>query len=156
MISQSFIRFLRQHFALDWHGIHGASHWARVRANGLLLAEQTGADPQVVEVFSFVHDAERRSDASDPDHGPRAARLAAEINDEYFKLSPSQLNQLMKACDGHSLGYQKADITVITCWDADRLDLGRVGIKPNPGKLCTPAARQKTMIEWAYNRSRSK
>ena len=23
------IHRLRQHFALDWHGIHGSPHWAR-------------------------------------------------------------------------------------------------------------------------------
>jgi uncharacterized protein len=44
-------------------------------------------------------------------------------------------------------------MTVLTCWDADRLDLGRVGIKPNPHRLCTAAARDPMMIEWAYKRS---
>jgi len=153
MISKPYIQFLREHFYLDWHGPHGAPHWARVRANGLLLAEQTGADCDIVEVFAFIHDAERRNDGSDPDHGQRAARLARDINQEFFRLSSQQLDLLMVACEGHSRGGRKGDITVLTCWDADRLDLGRVGIKPDPAKLCTAAARQQTMIEWAYKRS---
>jgi len=44
-------------------------------------------------------------------------------------------------------------VTVQTCWDADRPDLYRVGIKPNPDLLCTEIARQPGIIEWAVNRS---
>ena len=33
------LKHLRQHFAISWHGAHGASHWARVRNNGLMIAE---------------------------------------------------------------------------------------------------------------------
>ena len=40
-----------------------------------------------------------------------------------------------------------------TCWDADRLDLGRVGIVPNPRYLCTPAAKSPAVIDWAHLRS---
>lgn len=50
-------------------------------------------------------------------------------------------------------GHTDADITVQTCWDADRLDLGRVGINPAPEKLCTIAARDPEIMEWAYERS---
>lgn len=32
-------------------------------------------------------------------------------------------------------------ITVMICCDAVRLDLGRVGIKPRPEKLCTPETK---------------
>jgi uncharacterized protein len=32
----------------------------------------------------------------------------------------------------HTSGYTDADITVQVCWDADSLELGRVGIPPNP------------------------
>jgi hypothetical protein len=35
------------------------------------------------------------------------------------------------------------DITVQTCWDADRLDLPRVGIQPLPQFLCTEAAKKR-------------
>jgi uncharacterized protein len=47
-----------------------------------------------------------------------------------------------------------ADITIQTCWDADRLDLGRVGIVPDPARLCTVAARDPDLIRWAIERSR--
>ena len=32
-------------------------------------------------------------------------------------------------------------VTVQACWDVSRLDLDRVGIRPNTSKLCTEAAR---------------
>jgi uncharacterized protein len=37
------------------------------------------------------------------------------------------------------------------CWDADRLDLGRVGVTPAAHRLCTDAARD--LIEWADERA---
>ena len=57
VITRDLIRHFRQHFALDWHGIHGAPHWARVRANGLRLAQKTRARTDVIELFSFLHDS---------------------------------------------------------------------------------------------------
>ena len=38
-------------------------------------------------------------------------------------------------------------------WDADRLDLGRVGIRPAPKRLCTDAARAPEVVLAAYVRS---
>ncbi len=61
---------------------------------------------------------------------------------------------LVTACRDHSDGFTRADVTVQTCWDADRLDLGRVGMRPDPGRLCTEAAREPGGIEDAYQRSR--
>ncbi|MCB2041992.1 MAG: hypothetical protein KDH48_15080, partial [Rhodoferax sp.] len=61
---------------------------------------------------------------------------------------------LQAACRGHSDGHRAGhDVTVLTCWDADRLDLGRVGIRPLPERLCTAAAREPVVLEWAYRRS---
>ena len=34
-----------------------------------------------------------------------------------------------------------------------RLDLGRIGIRPEAERLCTQAARQADFIAWAYRRS---
>jgi len=48
----------------------------------------------------------------------------------------------------HSDGAVDADPTIQTCWDADRLDLGRVGIKP-AAKYLSPVASQH--IESAFN-----
>lgn len=153
VVSSALVTFLRGHFALDWAGIHGAPHWARVRENGLRLADTTGADRNVVEAFAFVHDSCRRNDGHDPDHGMRSAMLARSINDSLLMLDMAQLDLLIVACEGHSAGGLAGDITVRTCWDADRLDLGRVGIVPRADRLCTTAARDRDVIAWAYDRS---
>jgi uncharacterized protein len=152
MLDPELIQILRRQFALDWGGIHGARHWSRVRENGLRLAERTGAKPRVVELFAFLHDSRRLNDGRDPLHGPRAADFARKLARRAFEIEPADLELLAIACQGHSDGMTAGDVTVLTCWDADR-DLGRVGIKPHPSRLCTEAARDPVMLEWAYHRS---
>jgi uncharacterized protein len=121
---------VRRQFALTWKGLHGAPHWARVCENGLRLAESTGANTKVVELFAFLHDSRRLNDDSDWEHGKRAATLAQALAGSVFELAPTELEDLLTACHGHSDGLSEGNVTVLTCWNADRLDLGRVGIKP--------------------------
>ena len=155
LISQQLISFTRQEFRLDWDGIHGAPHWSRVRNNGLILAEQTGANRKVVEYFAFIHDLGRENDNHDPEHGYRAALIAEKIAGELIEVNEVELELLMEACQGHSDGHLIADVTVMTCWDADRLDLGRVGIRPDPDRLCNHQSRNSQLLEGAYERSLS-
>ena len=144
---------LRDCFSLDWDGIHGIGHWRRVRDNGLRLAAVTGARPRVVELFGYLHDSMRLDDGFDLEHGPRAAKFVRTLAGRGFHLPADELELLVHAIDFHSVGRIDGDVTVQTCWDADRLDLGRIGIVPEARRLCTPAARQPAMIEWAYRRS---
>ncbi|WP_199186981.1 hypothetical protein [Blastopirellula marina] len=60
---------------------------------------------------------------------------------------------LYQACAGHTTGLTHDDITVRTCWDADRLDLGRVGVTPHPSRLCTDFAKRPATIKWADGRA---
>ncbi|MCZ7597083.1 MAG: hypothetical protein M5U09_04060 [Gammaproteobacteria bacterium] len=154
LITPQLVAYLRHAFRLDWNGIHGAGHWARVRYNALVLAGRNGANTRVVELFAFLHDAERRNDDRDPGHGLRASRLAAELNGRLVRISDEEQALLEAACRGHSGGRSHDDLTVRTCWDADRLDLGRVGVRPDPDYLCTPKARDPALIEEAWSRSR--
>ena len=147
------LRYLRDRFLIDWHGHHGASHWVRVRRNGLLLAKQTGANALVVELFAFFHDSCRVNEYTDRNHGSRGAELAVKLRGKYFDATEAEMALLVCACSGHSDGHLDADITVQTCWDADRLDLGRVGIEPDAKYLCTAAAKDPETIASAYKRS---
>ena len=139
---------------LDWDGIHGIRHWMRVRDNGIRLAKLTGADLGVVEFFAFLHDSQRRNEWKDVGHGARAAEFVSRLRRLFTTLGDREFEHLVFACRFHSDGLIRADITVQTCWDADRLDLGRVGKRPNPEFLCTSAAKEESMIEWAYKRSK--
>jgi uncharacterized protein len=153
LITPELIEILSRRFALDWLGIHGARHWVRVRENGLRLAERTGASKRVVEVYAFVHDSQRFRDGRDPEHGERAAVFVRALRSRVLDLDDTELALLEDACRHHSMGRTRGDVTVRTCWDADRLDLGRVGIRPRAQYLCTDAARDPATIEWAYQRS---
>jgi uncharacterized protein len=153
-ISPVLIDYVRKKYTLHWEGIHGWNHWVRVYENGQHLARQNGADLLVVSLFAFTHDMARLNDSFDPRHGPRAAaRIVKDLQGKIIQLSPQQLAWLVKAVKLHTFGMTKADLTVMTCWDSDRLDLGRVGILPEPDRLCTPAAKDPATIAWAIKRS---
>ena len=151
LLFAAMMRDIRQQFVLDWHGIHGAAHWARVRHHGLALAHATGADPRIPALFSVIHDSQRRNEGHDPEHGFRAAIYAGSLRDRgLLKPDDVAFALLQTACVGHSDGGLKAELAVQVCWDADRLDLGRVGVRPDPARLCTQAARDPSRIAYAW------
>ncbi len=138
---------------LPWHGIHGLAHWGRVLDNGLRLAESTGADETVVTLFALFHDSRREDDGVDPDHGRRGAEFAMSLRGTCFEVTDRQAWLLHEACVYHADGHTEGDVTVRTCWDADRLDLPRTGIAVRPDRLCTDAARDYETIFWAAKRA---
>jgi uncharacterized protein len=153
--SDEMLETIRAQYRLDRDGLHGFPHWVRVRENGLRLAVITGADTAVVELFALLHDSRRRNDSWDPGHGARAAEFVEALNGSHFDLSATQLELLKVACALHSGGLVEGDITVQTCWDADRLDLGRIGVRPRLALFCTDAARRPDILDWAWLRSTS-
>jgi uncharacterized protein len=147
------IEIVQAQFKLNW-SIHGATHWGRVYENGMKLAEMTSAKPEIVSLFAFLHDSRRVTDGLDQGHGPRGAEFAKRLRAEgVIVISDADFDLLTLACAKHSDGFTDADITVQVCWDADRLDLGRCGVRPDPRYLCTDAAKDEQMIEWAFRRS---
>lgn len=154
VLSAALIRRLVVQYPLSTRGAHGPAHWFRVRAIGLRLAAETGADPTVVELFALFHDSRRLNEHRDHDHGSRGAALALEYQQQgWLEIGEAQMVLLQEACIHHTHGATEGDVTVQTCWDADRLDLGRVGIQPRADKLCTVAAKSGKMMEWAYRNS---
>lgn len=134
-------------FRISKDGLHGPNHWARVRRHARTVGQATGADLLVVELFAFLHDSQRRNEEEDPLHGPRGADYAASLHGVHFDLEAIRLEKLCFAIRHHSDGGRSQDPSIQTCWDADRLDLGRVGIKPS-AKYLSPAAAGE--IEAAY------
>ena len=88
----------------------------------------------------------RESDGHDSGHELRAARFALTIRARHIDLGEEEFTLLMTAMEGHTAGRRHEDVTVSTCWDADRLDLARVAITPDAGRLCTAAARDPETI----------
>jgi uncharacterized protein len=148
---QGMLTAIREQFKIDWHGIHGANHWARVLHHGMAIGTERSADLLVVELFAFLHDSQRHNDDEDYQHGRRAAEYARSLNTVYFELTATRMNALCKAIEHHSGGKVHDHATIQTCWDADRLDLGRVGIRPSAKFLSVEAVKH---IEEAYRWSR--
>jgi uncharacterized protein len=139
--------------SLGHDGFHGKEHWLRVLHNGRELASATDANRRVVELFALIHDSKRENEDYDPQHGRRSAEYARSLQGVWFKLETAELELLCYACHWHSDGLTEANTTVQACWDADRLDLGRVGVKPDPKYLCTSYAKRSDVIDAAYGRS---
>ena len=138
-------------YSLPVRGYHGVVHWARVLENGLRVAESTGADPEVVSLFALFHDSRRINEHRDDGHGQRGGDLAHSLRGTLVHLDDARFELLYEACRLHTDGLVEGDPTLQACWDADRLDLARVGISPSPRRLCTGTARD--LIEWANDRA---
>ena len=152
-VSEELFTHLVDTHPLGHDGFHGKDHWLRVLKNGRELATNTGANLRVVELFALIHDSQREHEGDDPEHGHRAAEYARSLQGVWFNLSSEELELLVYACRYHSDGFIEADLTVQVCWDAYRLDLGRVGVPPDPRYLCTEYARSDPVIEKAFQAS---
>ena len=123
----------------DWHlgPIHGIEHWKRVERNGLLLATDD-VNIKVVRLFAYFHDHKRLSDGWDLEHGRRAAEnldnirriLLSELTDDEFVM-------LKRACMEHTIIHRTGIPTIDACFDADRMDLPRVGYMPDPVRMAS-------------------
>ncbi len=123
--------------------IHGITHWKKVEKHGLWIAEESRADRLVVQLFAWFHDACRINDHKDDGHGKRAAEFAASQRGIVFDLDDIAFTLLSDACIGHTDGQTTTDATIGACWDADRLDLGRVGLLPQGRFMSTGRGREK-------------
>lgn len=154
MLGPELLRTILDGYVLPTFGLHGIGHWARVLENGVRLAEDEGGRVEVVRLFAVFHDARRWNDGHDPDHGPRGAELARKFRGTAFDLPDDDFERLYIACEEHTHTRHHDDVTVQCCFDADRLDLGRVGIRPDVRYLNTAAAKSNPLRAWALERSR--
>jgi hypothetical protein len=58
-------------------------------------------------------------------------------------LSARRAAKLERACAEHREGLITRDPTIGVSWDADRLELARLGVRPNARLLSTEAAKQQ-------------
>ena len=122
---------------------HGIEHWKQVESNGILLASRTRADISVVRLFAIFHDCKRMDDGHDAEHGLRGAEFARASREKgIFQLDDSRFEKLYHACRFHTEERTSGDVTIDTCYDADRLDLGRVGFRLDPSKMATATGKK--------------
>lgn len=131
--------------------LHGDEHWRGVADAGLTVGACTpGTDLGLVFLFGLMHDAMRWNEHDDPAHGERAAELLRELVVQRLLDLPTDREALLAlACRSHPEGTTSDDPTVGTCWDADRLNLWRLGWEPVPSLMSTADAKTPERIEWA-------
>jgi len=138
-------RICKDRFSLDIDGIHGKHHWWSVRIIGLQIAKINGADINFIKTFALLHDCCRENDERDKKHAERAAEFAKSLWNKVVFLDGFEFYLLAEALSGHNKKNNRSRtscLEVHTCWDADRLNLPRLGVKIKPEYLCTDAARQ--------------
>lgn len=140
MINEKVFNLLKSKSAFFNSLIHGINHWKTVERNALYLSQFNKADKEVLSYFAYFHDCMRENEYRDKGHGPRAAVFAMKHRD-LIPLNDIQFKQLTDACKGHTYGTRPECITINTCWDADRLDLLRVGVMPDANRLHNEEAK---------------
>ena len=142
---------------LPLFSIHGPGHWLRVLQNGRALAALTpGADTELIDLFAMLHDSERRDEDGDRGHGERAATSLWVLKIEgLLRVGSQRQKTLADACAGHELGGVTVDLTIGCCWDADRLELARLGRRPVAHFLSTTAALDPGIQAGAWQRGRT-
>ena len=141
MIDQGVLHLLRKESSFFDSPIHGIKHWKTVERNAHYLASFNNADKEVLSYFAYFHDCMRKNEARDKGHGPRGAAFAKKHRD-LIPLNDIQFKQLTDACKGHTYGKRPECVTINTCWDADRLDLLRVGTIPDADRLYNEEAKR--------------
>lgn len=128
---------------------HGPRHWAQVMRNvERIHAARPDANLAIGRAFAVLHDCCREHEVDDPEHGERAAAFVKELVREDKMLFRRELglglDQVRVLCDaiaGHNRGEVSTDATIGMCWDADRMDLPRVGIVPNAKLFSLPETK---------------
>ena len=139
MHSQLDILPVIEYVSKDWHlgPVHGIEHWKRVERNGMLLATED-VNVNVVRLFAYLHDHKRLSDGWDLEHGPRAAENMDNLRYTLLEgLTDEEFGMLRRACMEHTITERTGVPTIDACFDADRMDLPRVGYMPDPDRMAS-------------------
>lgn len=121
---------------------HGLDHWWRVWKNALLISAGDGSvDMEVVAMFALFHDSMRLNDGQDPAHGMRGFRLwerCKQVSPDLEHIFHHRQEELFfEAVVEHSNSHTTTNPTIAVCWDADRLDLHRMGVWPDTHFMST-------------------
>lgn len=153
MIKKALLQKIIGECLLDdvYEDLHGISHWTHVATLGKYLSKQIG-DNVVTTLFAYLHDCKRLPNGNGNwEHGQRAGKFAQELFlNGLLSISESQLDQLIFACQHHNNHLiDTDDVTIQACWDADRLDLWRIGAIPDINFLHTDIAKKQETIDFA-------
>jgi len=105
--------------------LHGISHLRQVSLLAGKIASASGADVESAMVAGFLHDAGRTDDFGGNQHALDSAILARPL---LIRLYPHiDADLVCYAIARHADGMTTDDPLIGSLWDADRLELKRIG-----------------------------
>lgn len=146
----------QMHSILNVGDPYGYHHSMRVDVNIQMLGKRLWLNTDDVNAISHLyahwHDILRFNNGNDPEHGKRAADVISR-NRKHPSLNPfceigtirntplsdDLTDRLIYACEHHTTMHKSGDPLIDICFDGDRMDLTRVGIKPDPKQMATEA-----------------
>jgi len=143
---QALLEEICDHYKLNLYGAHGIEHWESVYANTQMLSEVYGVESKVFMLFALLHDSQRLDEDDDFEHGIRAAqKIQSYLDTGKIILDANDQKRLLYACANHTKANKNdplyKDLIVQICLDADKLDIGRVGVIPEKSHFLTPHAQ---------------
>lgn len=120
--------------------LHGFSHLRRVAILAGRLANAVGEDVESAVVMGFLHDSARKNDGNDIEHAHDSAALARELMEKFYPHL--DVDRICEAIEGHADGEVTTDPLTACLWDADRLELKRIGRTVDVDLLSTGIAKR--------------
>ncbi len=120
--------------------LHGISHLRRVAILSGRLANAVGEDVESAVVMGFLHDCARRNDKNDIDHARDSEVLARGLIERFY--SHLDVDRICEAIAGHADGEVTSDPFTGCLWDADRMELKRIGRTIDLDLLSTKVAKR--------------
>lgn len=129
------------HHSLYKDGVHGIDHIRRTVENAKIIAKETCPDKfDDAVIGAYLHDIGRIDDFGGNAHAVRGAKISERLLQEFWPNL--DIKRILFAIEFHADKLTSEDPLIGTIWDADRLDLDRVGIKINPDLLSTKKAKE--------------
>ncbi len=120
--------------------LHGISHLRRVAILSGRLANAVGEVVEAAVVMGFLHDCARKNDGNDLEHAHDSAVLARELTERFYPHL--DVDRICDAIEGHAGGEVTTDPLSACLWDADRLELKRIGRTIDLDLLSTKVAKR--------------
>lgn len=153
VIPKNILKEILNEYQLDLlNGMNGLNHWSRIIENAFLLSEYNKANKKVLVAFAFFHKIKRNNEEQDTNEGYKGAQLLRYYENE-LGLNEEEFDQAYFACVNFNEFKTHDNLTIATCWDAERLDLMRTGLYPREDDLQSTYAKNAGTITWAVRRA---
>ena len=120
--------------------LHGISHLRRVSILSGRLASAVGEDVEAAVVMGFLHDCARTDDKAGDGHAHDSSVLARCLLGRFYPHLDA--DRICHAIARHADGEVTDDGLAACLWDADRLELKRIGREIDLDLLSTEVARR--------------